>query len=194
MSVHRSNVKRAAIMTAALVVLLTGCGGDPQDDPTATASTTEPPDQTPAETATETPSPEPGFEGDSALAALDPCDLVDPAALASLGLTGGEPETLGQARVCRYRFEGPTLTESFTVSVEFFGTYGLDDIVAESVEAPVTIGGHETRRFIDITGGCGVGIGVGDTSRVDASAVGGEQDLACEHATALATLVEPALP
>nr|WP_246401767.1 DUF3558 family protein [Jiangella mangrovi] len=179
---------------------MSGCGGDggPQDEPAADVSTAPTPPEAPETTEPpeppETATPEPGFEGDPALAALDPCALVDAAGLASLGLTGGEPETLGQARVCRYRFEGPTLTESFTVSVEFFGTYGLDDIVAESVDAPAPMGAHESRRFIDITGGCGIGIGVSATSRVDATAVGGDQDLACEHATALAALVEPALP
>jgi hypothetical protein len=48
--------------------------------------------------------------------------------------------------------------------------------------------------FVDAAGACGIGLGVGDTARVDSSAVGGERQLACQLAERLATIIETKLP
>ncbi|WP_157987530.1 DUF3558 family protein [Jiangella endophytica] len=199
---NRVTARRAAVVVAGLV-LLTGCGGDDDGPPTAASESpsTDPtpgptlePTQEPTSAPTSAAPAETGPAGDAGLAALDPCAMVDAAGAGSLGLTGGEAETLGEARVCRYRFEGPTLNESFTVSVELFETYGPADIVATDVQALAPIGDHEAVTFTGTTGGCVVSLGVSETSRLDATAVGGDPALACEHATQLAALAEPALP
>lgn len=191
----------AAVLAAGALVLLTGCGGDDDPGGDVPTQTSEPsPEPTTAGPSPTSPGPErtaddtAGAGGDPGLAALDPCAMADAAGVASLGLTGGEAETLGEARICRYRFEGPTLNESFTVSIELFGTYGTADIVATDVQPLAPVGTHDAVTFTGVAGGCAVSLGVTETSRMDATAVGGDPALACDHAAALAALAEPALP
>jgi hypothetical protein len=184
------------VVAAALVVLVSGCaeqtGGNPVagDDTTAVrpSITTDPGEPT------GTSEPSSGGDEPGGLDDVDPCGLVDAAGLSALGLTGGEEKTLGEARVCRYRHDGPTLNESFTVSVEVFDSRGLADIVGTDVKQLPKIGGHDASSFIGPTGGCGVSIGVGEDSRVDNTAVGGAQQQGCQLAAELAALVEPKLP
>lgn len=181
-------------VAAALVVLVSGCaeqtGGSPiaEGDSTGKPSITTEPDE-PTQETSETTEPQGG-----GLADVDPCGLVDAAGLSALGLTGGEEKTLGEARVCRYRHEGATLNESFTVSVEVFDSRGLADIVGTNVKQLPKIGSHDASSFTGPTGGCGVSIGVGDDARVDNTAVGGAQQQGCQLAAELAALVEPKLP
>ncbi|MGB3442891.1 MAG: DUF3558 family protein [Actinophytocola sp.] len=181
--------------TAALLLLLAGCAEQtqgsptPDGDSTAERTITTDPDAPTDSSEPSTPDDEPG-----GLADVDPCGLVDQAALGSLGLTGGEGKTLGEARVCRYRHDGATLNESFTVSVELFDTRGLSDIVGTSVTQLPKIGAHDAASFIGPAGGCGVSLGVGESSRVDNTAVGGDQQQGCQLAAQLAALVEPKLP
>ena len=180
-------------VAAALVVLVSGCseqtGGNPvaDGDTTVEPSITQPTEETTETTETSEPS-------GGGLADVDPCGLVDAAGLSALGLTGGEEKTLGEARVCRYRHDGATLNESFTVSVEVFDSRGLADIVGTNVKQLPKIGSHDASSFIGPTGGCGVSIGVGEESRVDNTAVGGAQQQGCQLAAELAALVEPKLP
>ncbi|SDS65113.1 DUF3558 family protein [Jiangella sp. DSM 45060] len=191
---------RIPAAAAAVLLLLTGCGGDDDpagDAPTATGPATGEPSAVPSEPSAApsepSASPSPGGD-DTGLAALDPCAMADAAALASLGLTGGEAKELGEARVCRYRLEGATLDESFTVSIELFDGLGAADIVATDVQPLPPVGTHEAVTFTGTTGGCVVSLAVTETSRLDSTAVGGDPALACDHAAALAALAEPALP
>lgn len=183
------------------LLLLTGCGDDDPagDAPPATSPATSEPsaapsDPEPTPTGTDGSDGSGGSDGDTGLAALDPCAMVDAAGLASLGLTGGEAKELGEARACRYRVEGATLDESFTVSIELFDTYGAADIVATDVQPLPAVGTHEAVTFTGTTGGCVVSLAVTETSRLDSTAVGGDPALACDHAAALAAAAEPALP
>jgi len=179
---------------AALLVLLSGCSEQTGGSPTPSGDTIDRTITTDPEEPTGSSEPSTGEEEPAGLADVDPCGLVDQAALGSLGLTGGEEKTLGEARVCRYRYDGPTLNESFTVSVELFDTRGLDDIVGTNVQQLPKVGAHDAASFIGPTGSCGVSLGVGDSSRVDNTAVGGEQQQGCQLAAQLAALVEPKLP
>lgn len=182
---------------AALVFLLSGCAEQTQGNPTPTAGDDPTVDRTITTDPTAPTGPsEPSTGGDepSALADVDPCELVDQAGLSSLGLTGGEKKTLGEARVCRYRHDGPTLNESFSVSVSIFESLGLADIVGTGIKELPKIGSHDARTFIAPSGSCGVSLGVGDESRVDSTAAGGDQRQACQLVARLAALVEPELP
>ncbi|WP_053205388.1 DUF3558 family protein [Jiangella muralis] len=197
-------IPTAAAAVALGLLLLTGCGGDDPagDAPATTASATSPETSEPPATPSDpepTPTGTDGSDGsdgpaDDPLAALDPCAMVDAAGLASLELTGGEAKEVGEARACRYRFEGPTLDESFTVSIELFGGHGAADIVATDVQPLPAVGSHEAVTFTGTTGGCVVSLAVTETSRLDSTAVGGDAALACDHAAALAAAAEPALP
>lgn len=179
---------------AALLVLVTGCSEQTQGNPTPSDGTVE--QTVPTEpTGPEPSTPSTGGDEPSGLAEVDPCGLVDQAGLASLGLTGGEEKNVGGARVCRWRHDGATLDESFTVSVELFDTNGLADLAdTTDVQELPKIGSHEAVSFVDPTGGCGVSLGVGAESRVDNTAVGGDQQQGCQLAAQLAALVEPELP
>ncbi|HEX4815692.1 MAG TPA: DUF3558 domain-containing protein [Nonomuraea sp.] len=178
-----------AVAVTLLALLLTGCsltaqgGMSPSDAPVTPTATAE-------DTATgSTASPEPVGVG-----GLRPCDVLDQSDLAALKLTGGTEKTIGTARVCRYRREGATLKVSFTVSVELFDTYALADLNASSVQRLPRIGDHEAVRFTGVGGSCGVSLGVGDSSRVDNTVVGGDGKLACQIAEQLAKVVERKLP
>jgi hypothetical protein len=182
---------------AALLVLLSGCseqtGGTPTagGDGTVDRTITTDPD---APTESSEPSSTGGDEP-SGLADVDPCGLVDQAGLDSLGLTGGEEKEIGGARVCRWRHDGASLNESFTVSVEVFDSNGLADLAENTnVQQLPKVGAHDAVSFVDAAGVCGVSLGVGEDARVDSTAVGGEQQQGCRLATQLATLVEPKLP
>lgn len=177
---------------AALVVLLAGCAVQVQGSPTAGG---EPPAASTDEHAEGSRSGSSETPSGGGLAGLQPCDLVDAAGLASLGLTGGEEKTLGGARVCRWRHDGETLDDGFTVSVELFDGAGLEELAqVTTVEQLPKVGAHDAVSFVDPTGGCGVSLGVGDASRVDNTAVGGDRQQGCRFAARLAELVEPNLP
>lgn len=184
-------VRPLVATVVAFAALLAGCsestGGSPTpgDEPPNQSVTTEPSTE-------ETTTSEPGTEG--GIAELQPCEVLDAADLSALQLTGGEELKLGGARVCEYRREGATINESFTVGLGILDDQGLDDLNAPTIEPLPKIGSHEAVSFVDEIGNCGVAIGVGDSSRVETSATGGDQQQACQLASQLATLVEPRLP
>lgn len=180
------------LLVPALVLVLAGCSE--QTPGNATAGDEIPPSseaQVTTESSEETTTT---TEAGTPLADVDPCDLVSDAAATQLGLTGGTAETLGEARVCRWRLDGPTLNESFSVQVEIFEKRGLADIVGTNIQQLPPIGTHQAASFIGTAGGCGVSVGVGESARVDNTAVGGNQQQGCQLVTQLATLVEPELP
>jgi hypothetical protein len=176
--------KTLVAVTAAL--MLAGCS----DSTPGTATPGDLP--TTIETTTTTTSTSESSTG-GGLADVDPCALVPQAALASIGLTGGEPKTIGDARVCRYRHDGATLNESFTVSVEILENLGLADVTGTNIQQLPKIGSHDATSFIDPAGVCVVSIGVSGHSRVDNTAVGGDQQQGCQLAGQLAAAVEPEL-
>lgn len=177
----------ATVLT--LLVVLAGCAEKTQGSPSGTG---EQPDSTVTSDAptSETSSAEPVGGG---TADLQPCDVLDQADLSTLQLTGGEEKKVGSARVCRYQRDGATLNETFTVSVELFDNQSLGDLNAPDVSPLSPIAGHEAKKFTDDTGTCGVSLAVGE-SRVDNTAVGGDQQLGCQLAEQLATTVASKLP
>ncbi|MBB4906447.1 DUF3558 domain-containing protein [Actinophytocola algeriensis] len=184
-------------VVAAFLVLLSGCAEQTEGTPTGgTTGTNRPPAITTDPGApTESDDPPTGGDEPSVLADVDPCGLVDQSGLDSLGLTGGEEKEIGGARVCRWRHDGPSLDQSFTVSVEVFDSNGLADLAENTtVQQLPKVGAHDAVSFVDAAGVCGVSLGVGEDARVDSTAVGGDQQQGCGLAQQLATLVEPKLP
>ncbi|MDQ3787107.1 MAG: DUF3558 domain-containing protein [Actinomycetota bacterium] len=185
------------VAAAALLVLVSGCSEQTEGTPTADGDTT--PERTittdPDAPTTESSEPSSGGEEPSPIGDLQPCELIDQAGLSSLGLTGGEEDSVGSARSCRWRHEGATLNESFTVAVELFDDEGFDDLAETTdVKEVPDVGSHKAVSFVDAAGVCGVSLRVGDTARVDNTAVGGDQQQGCQLAAQLAALVEPKLP
>lgn len=173
---------------AAVVLGLAGCAEktsgaarpDPTSDPTTTTSEQE-------ETTTSSE------EETGGLTDVEPCDLLPASSATQLGLTEGTPSEIGQGRTCRWRFEGASLDDSFTVDLVLYDERGIDDAVGTNI-VPTTIGGHDAVTFNDSTGGCVVSIAVGDAARVDSLATGGNLQRGCELANQLAAAVEPQLP
>lgn len=182
--------RHVVAVAATLLLLLAGCteqtSGDPSAGGTTAGETVSPGQETPTTT-------EPEEDGGS-VADMKPCEILDSGDLQALELTGGEEEGDEDARVCRYRHEGATLDDTMTVSVELFGELGLDDLNTDNIKRS-TIGSHEAASWTDPLGVCGVSIGVTESSRIDNTAVGGDNEqLACQLATELATAVERRLP
>jgi Protein of unknown function (DUF3558) len=183
----------AAAAAALVLWMLAGCAGDApepldtrQPKAGASVSVTLVPTSQPGVTAT--------ADSDQApLATIDPCSLVSPQDEVALGLGQRSTKTVGQVRVCRWRHEGRTLRETFTVGVEMFEGWGLADLVAKNPK-PGTIGGRRSVTATQAGGNCRVGLEVTESSRVDATAVGGDVGLACRLATRLAGVIEPRLP
>ncbi len=183
-----------AALTVVTVLSAAGCAektpgsAAPADETTTTTTTTT------DETSESPPSSESGEPSGDGLADVDPCALVPAATQQALQLTGGEEKKVGAARVCRWRRDGATLEESFTVSVEIFEAQGLADIVGTNVQQLPKIGTHDATSFVGPTGSCAVSLGVGPSSRVDSTAVGGDAQQACQLVAQLAPAVEPELP
>ena len=174
---------------AALLVLLAGCTERTSGDPSASGSPTSASEQT-----TDEPTSTSEDSG-GGVADLKPCDVLQSEDLQALGLTGGEETESNGARACRYRHEGATLNDTLTVSVELFDSVGLADLNTDNIQELPKIGSHEAKSWTDSLGACGVSLGVTDSSRIDNTAIGGEnQQLACQLATQLATAVERRLP
>jgi hypothetical protein len=174
-------VRRSVLLlsVAAAVFGLAGCAEE-------TSGTARPnPTSDPTTTTTE--------EQAGGLTDVEPCDLLPASGATQLGLTEGTESSIGQGRTCRWRFEGTTLDDTFTVDLVLYDERGIDEVVGTNV-TPTTIGGHDAVTFNDSTGGCIVSIAVGDTSRVDSLATGGNLQRGCELANQLAAAVEPQLP
>jgi uncharacterized protein DUF3558 len=178
------------VIAATFLVLLAGCTEQTSGAPSATGSPTSASEQGSDETTTTTEDQ----GGGGGVADLKPCDILESSDLQALQLTGGDEKESNGARACRYRREGATLNDTLTVSVELFDELGLDDLNTDNIQK-TTIGDHEAASWTDPLGACGMSIGVTDSSRIDNTAVGGEnQQLACQLATQLATAVEKRLP
>lgn len=181
-------------MLAALALGLAGCGGEDVDEPLRgnEASVVE---ETPATPTPESPTPTPEPTADpNPLAGLRPCALLSAGEARALGLAEERAERVGAVRVCRWRYEGATLTDSYTVGVELFEQYGLKDLIAPEVRPVRKLGAHRAAEFVGLADGCGVAIATSPSSRVDATAVGGEHAGACRLAMQIARAVEPRLP
>lgn len=175
----------AALLSVALLASCSPALRNPED-PAAAPN----PDAPTAATATSAPLPSPA----DAFAGVDPCALVSQDARARLDLTGPREKQVGEARVCRFRVDGAALRSSYTVGVEVFPARGLDEIVAARIDRLSDIGQHRAVRFEGANGGCAIGLGVGERSRVDVTAVGGDLKPACDIVARLAAAIEPSLP
>jgi hypothetical protein len=147
---------RLLLTAAATVPALTACS-QPAKSPTQIADAPSPVTATNGSGAARSAGPGDG----SPLAGIDPCALLPEDAATRLGLSGRSAKTIGEARVCRWRYEGATLRDSFTVGVEIFERRGLDDLISTDART-TTVGGRPAKTFTDSGyGTCGVSLAVG---------------------------------
>lgn len=188
----RSRPVAAAV--AALLVLLAGCTEQTPGDPSAGGEPTGATEQSSESPSTDEPTST-SEDGGGEVADLKPCDILQPADLQELKLTGGEEKEVAGIHTCRYRYEGATLEDTFNLGVDLFPDQGLTQLNADNVKPLPKIGDHEAASWTDPAGACGVSLGVTESSRIDNSAIGGtNQQLACQLAQQLATAVERRLP
>lgn len=192
----RTMVMRTALLPllVALAVGLVGCSDKTAGNAQPSDQTTEESSPEPTEPTGRTTSSKPS-SGDSPLADLNPCEWSAEGA-AQLGVKGeGEERKVGSARTCRYRLDGATVADSFTISVGLYDTLGLKDLPSDANQTPVpTVGKHEAVKRLGAAGGCAIIMAVTDSSRADTSFTGGDQQKACDLALQLAKAIEPKLP
>jgi hypothetical protein len=181
--------------TVAILFATAGCGGSEPVELDRSGGRAKP-DGIPSTPTPAGTSPSAEASGESAadpLAGVDPCTLVPAAVLTRLHLEDQTSKTLGKARVCRWRYEGATLRDSYTVDVVIFSTVGIDDLIADDPRS-TTVNGRPAKSASNSSGACVVSLHVTESSRVDSSVVGGEKAGACRFASELAAAVEPRLP
>lgn len=176
---------------AAAALVLAGCSQETAGDATPGndgGSTDRP--ILPGEPApTSEPSEPSGDPGDSGTTNLQPCELLSGDDQTQLQVEGGT-EVEGSDPSCEWKKSG-----SYTVAVDLVNELGLDDVQSSSPTKSMTIGSHDAVQFTGAATGCGVALGVTETSRVDVlSAASSDQAKACDIAKQAAELVEPKLP
>jgi hypothetical protein len=181
-------VAAVAVLAAALTSCATPTSGQavPGDAPGSTSR----PGAAPGTRPTSRPQVSP-------LAGLDPCALLTASGKAKLGITTeGEHRDILASRGCQWRVRLPQATYLFTVGL--LDKAGIEKIPSEvAVEKIPNIGDHQAvlGKGAGGTTGCGVSLGITDSSRVDTQVVAGtDVDKACELVMQLARLVEPELP
>jgi hypothetical protein len=179
-------MKRSLLLPVLALWVLAGCAGlspAPRQTPPAGegASQTSP-------AGADSPSAKGG-----PLANVEPCDLVSVEDADSLNLVEGNPTNIGRARACRFRLEGPTIRQTFTISVVIFDDIPPNGLTPLKRAKPVTMGKH-TGTAGETAAGCAVTLGVGESSTLEVDVVGSDLERQCQLATKLATLIEPKLP
>lgn len=183
---------RLVVLAMAAVAVLTACAG-PTDGVAVRTAHTDLPGGGPSSTPQTRPD---ATKPASPVAGIKPCALLLADAATQLGVDAqsGEERKVGSARRCGWRLEGATLNDTFNLDVGIWDNAGIADLPASVDATPVPpVGKHDAVRSRD-SAGCSIIMGVGRSSRVDASVNGGSVDKACELAMRLATLVEPRLP
>jgi hypothetical protein len=136
-------------------------------------------------------------DGSSALASVQPCNLLSSATLSQFGLSKTQSITIPAARPCDWTkpvdING---ANGYSVEIAIRDSQGIKDInTAGNTVTEDNVGSHDGRLVqADAGGGCIVVIGVGDSSRVDVSVAGTDTNQACSVANQLAKVVEPQLP
>jgi Protein of unknown function (DUF3558) len=183
---------RHGLTAAALLLALAGCGGTQPGGPDRPGRGS-PPDGLASGAVSPPDADGTSRTGGEPLPGVDPCALAPGAALARLQLANPRSKVVAGVRACRYRHDGATLADTYTVSVEILPRVGLHDLVGSDMRL-MTINGRPAKGGFDTTGACVVSLELTATSRVDTVAVGGEVKGGCRLANDLAVAVEPRLP
>lgn len=181
---------RLAILPFALVGLL-GLAACTSKTP-GTGTTTPPPSsQPPAATSS-------AASSGSALASIQPCDLLTSGEISKNDLSGQEESNDSGARSCTW--DNDTFDDGlgYTVGDDVRDTQGLADINADGYTVSDDPVGHHQGKLAQQTNGdgCFVAIGVGTSARVDVvvSTSSANVQQSCDLANQFAKLIEPKLP
>ena len=179
-------MRKKYLLAPAVLLLLAGCGHQPEAGAVSHASTH----------AAASPVPPPAASP-AALAALDPCELLSPQDRSTAGVSVlGKPKDIAGTRACDWTVPG-----TFGVTVTLDEKHGLAGLeVAKKTATKTTVGTHPALKVADkqaADGTCAVllGVGEGASVQIDVSNTGfSDTPLACRRAGTVAGLVEPKLP
>jgi hypothetical protein len=148
--------------------------------------------------ASSSPAPSSSTDGGAALAAIQPCDLLDSSVLSQNDLTSKGPSTGSGARSCSWQRKTGLNTAGFVIGVDIRDGQGINDLNKDGLSTSSDPVGHHQAVLAKETDGdvCDVTIGITPTSRVDISANTSDAniDQACTLANQYAKLIEPKLP
>jgi hypothetical protein len=182
------DVKRLVLVAgfAATLVLAVGCDSSTQGQPNPA---TNPGQGQPITGAPTSPPSDGGGQG-SGLPVNNPCQLVPSDALSQLSVTA-QPTTemVGTAHVCNMNSADFAMGVAIRTDVGLAGFNSSGGTVHDT-----TVGSHQAKQEVGVTGSCVIGIGVSATSRVDITVTGDGTTDPCPTAMKLASLVEPKLP
>jgi hypothetical protein len=134
----------------------------------------------------------------SGTASLKPCSLLTAADISQNQLGSGKSSNGNGARSCDWQNTTANNYAGYTLAVDVRDHQGLKDINSEGYNVTDdNIGSHQGKQLKQNPGsGCGVVIGVTNSSRVDVVATDSSGDAAtsCNLANQFAKLVEPNLP
>jgi hypothetical protein len=176
---------RTAVLSLVVAVLLSvaACTSSTSGTPASTANTTQPGNSSPA--------------ASSALASMQPCDLLSSNDLSQNQLGSPTPENLGGARTCRWQNTTANNGDGYTIGVGIRESQGINNAGTDTDTVTTdNIGSHPGRQLQStISGSCIIAIGVTNTSRVDVTVNAGTDPVqGCQLANQFAKLVEPNLP
>jgi hypothetical protein len=174
-------------MAAVTLISITACGGSTsgQAKPELGATIASP------SSSSSTPHTATSSHGtDSSLKDTDPCTLLTPSEASKLGIPGDpKPEKIGVSQTCQWKPKDASL---------FIGTRtndGLSTVLPNGGEIrDITVGKHPAKQLVDVSGSCGIVIGVTSSSRVEVVLNSGPRVDPCPFALQVAQLVEPKLP
>jgi hypothetical protein len=174
-----------AALTATTLVAITACSGSTrgQAEPAAGTSATS----TNMSSGTSTPS---STKANNSLRDLDPCGLLTQDEAAKLQTTGDSyPEKIGSVQACTWRIKDGSFSIGARTNV---GLSGAQPNGGELKD--ISVGHHEAKQLLDVTGSCGIFVGVTPSSRVDVVLNSGPRIDPCPLALQVAQLVESKLP
>ncbi|HEX5118547.1 MAG TPA: DUF3558 family protein [Pseudonocardiaceae bacterium] len=136
--------------------------------------------------------------GGAALAALQPCDLLDSSVQSQNGVISSGPKSGSGARSCRWTKKVSLNAPGFVIGADIRDSQGISDFTSDGYAMTnESIGHHQAVQAKQTSGDvCVVIIGVTPTSRVDVTANTSDSDIdaACTLANQYAKLIEPKLP
>ncbi|GAB3479972.1 DUF3558 family protein [Amycolatopsis cihanbeyliensis] len=195
----RTVLKYTAPPLLAAALVLAGCSGGTEEGsavPSGDGAGQPPPGSTSAPGETGTPN-------GGAAASLDPCELLSPAELASIGeFEAGEPNDLGGIPGCVW-FKPKGADDLMGIGIDVYAEHGLAAVNATGAgKIPGKVSGGD-RKILKVPhpagGNCMYALELSPSSRVDVSVTGitearGGAERACEITDQVTAIVEPKLP
>jgi hypothetical protein len=173
-------------LAAAILLAATACGGPTTGQARPVPDTSAPAATTGSGTASSMPS---SSNTGGSLDSRDPCSLLSQAEYSGLALTRQpEQSNLGTARGCKFGSHTAAMALDVRTNV---GLAGFEANGGKMTDT--TVGRHQAKQLLGVSGSCVIAMGVTSSSRVDVTVNSGTRTDPCPIALQVAQLVEPKL-